>query len=56
VSNQDALWNQVYAAFKAHEVFQNPALDMNRMFAKAYGDPSNCDIHEGVLSPDELPN
>jgi len=54
VSDQDALWNQVYAAFKAHEVFQNPPLDMSRMFTKAYGDPSKCDIHEEVLSPDEL--
>jgi hypothetical protein len=57
MSDAIALWGRAYAAFEAHIVPQTPQVNLNRIAAKCIGlsfDPSNCDIHEEVLSPDEL--
>jgi hypothetical protein len=60
MSDADAMWDQVYDAFKDHKIRpidQSPQVNLNRIAAKYIGgsfDPSNCDIHEEVLTPDEL--
>jgi len=57
MSDTDALWDQVYAAFDAHKVPQTPQVTLNRIATKCIGlsfDPSNCDIHEEILTLDEL--
>ena len=61
MSDDEALWNQVYAAFKAHKIHpddQTPQFNLNRIAAKCVVrqsfEPSTCNIHKEVLSPDDL--
>jgi hypothetical protein len=55
MSDASALWGRAYAVFEAQIVPQPPQVNLNRIAAKCIGlsfDPSNCDILEEVLSPD----
>jgi hypothetical protein len=55
MSDQDALWNHVYAAVAAHDEPRNMSrAELNHLLARGFGESSNCDLHEEVLSPDDL--
>jgi hypothetical protein len=59
MSDADALWDRVRAAFKDHRtsIDQTPQPALNRIVAKCLGlslDPSNCDVYEERLTLEEL--
>ncbi len=60
MSDTDALWNRVHAAFKAHQIPRidlTPQMALNRIAAKCIHvsfDQSNCMVHEESLSLDDL--
>ena len=60
MSDTDALWVRVHAAFKAHQIPHidlTPQMALNRIAAKCIHlsfDQSNCMVHEESLSIDDL--
>ncbi len=62
MSDTDALWVQVRAAFQPHRILPDiidltPQMALNRIAAKCIGlsfDPSNCTVREESLSLDDL--
>ncbi len=56
--SNNPLWLQVFAAFKEHKIAQTPQANLNRIAAKCIlrqtFEPTNCHIHEEVLSPRDL--
>ena len=60
MSEPAALWDQVRAAFKAHQIKgidHTPQMALDRIPAKGIRlsfNPDNCDVHEETLSLDNL--